>query len=237
MKTWIVIPDLHFPYQCKLYVKLISKVIAKIKPYGIVQLGDAIDCFQISKYPKDPERVNFVFDDILDYKYQLDEWAELCRGPYYQLEGNHEARLSRFIWEKAPALNKMVKTMPELLGLSNSLGLKWFPISKWDSCRIGDTVLHHGVFYNKHVGVQGLDRYPTKFICGHTHRLQLAYNSDRFHITLGHGSNEEMTAHNATPTGWSQAFGLLHDVNGKCHLETVSVINGRCVLHGEVIKC
>lgn len=217
-------------------MKLITKVISKVKPYGIVQLGDAIDCFQISRYPKDPERVNTVFDDIQDYKYQLDAWLEMHRGPFYQLEGNHEARLSRFIWEHAPALNKMVRTIPELLGLNHKLGLKWFPISQWNACRIGDATLHHGVYYGRHLAVSGLDKYPTKFLCGHTHRAQIAYSGARFHATLGHGSDESMTAHNATPTGWTQAFGLLHDVNGICHLESFIVENGKCVLHGETIS-
>jgi predicted phosphodiesterase len=236
MKTWLIVPDLHYPYHDKAYIRLITNVIKKIRPYGIVQLGDAIDCFQISKYPKDPERVNTVFDDILDYKYQMQEWAELCGGPYYQLEGNHEARLARFIWERAPAINKLVRTVAELLDLNSKLGHKWFPLSKWDGCRIGDAVLHHGVYYNKHVGVAGLDRYPTKFIGGHTHRLQIAYNNDRFHVTLGHGSDETLTSHNATPTGWTQAFGLLHEHRGITSIETIVVINGTCILHGELIK-
>lgn len=236
MKTWLIIPDLHFPYQDKAYTKLITKVIKIVKPYGIVQLGDAIDCFQISRYPKDPERVNTVFDDIQEYRFQLIEWSELCNGMYYQLEGNHEARLSKFIWEKAPALNKMVRTIPELLGFDSNPRLKWFPISRWNACKIADTTIHHGVYFGRHLAVSGLDKYPTKFVCGHTHRVQVAYSDTRFHATLGHGSDESLTSHNATPTGWSQAFGLLHDSNGVASLETILVDRGRCVLHGELIK-
>lgn len=235
MKTWLLIPDLHFPYQCKLYTRLMTRVITKVKPYGIIQLGDAVDCHQISKYPKDPERMNTVFDDLQDYKYQMDEWADLCRGPYWQLEGNHEARLAKFIWTKAPEINKMVRTIPELLGLRANLGLKWFPLSQWGACRVADTVLHHGVFYSKHVAVSGLDRYPHSFICGHTHRVQFASNGDRFHATLGHGSDEKLTAHNYTPTGWQQAFGLLHEIGGKAHLEIMLVKDGHAIIHGERI--
>lgn len=218
-----------------------TNIIRQIRPDGVVQLGDAIDCPQISKYPLDPDRNNTVYDDIQDYGQQLNVWArELRRGIFYQLEGNHEDRLRRYIWANASKINQLVKTIPELLGIEQrnkcgSIDFRWFPISRWDACKIGDTVLHHGHFFNKHVAISNLERYPKKFICGHTHRLQLVSNGDRFSASLGHGSNEALTSHNPTPTGWQQAFGLLHEIGGICHLEVVSVENGKCILHGEVI--
>jgi hypothetical protein len=163
----------------------------------------------------------------------LDEWVDLCRGPFYQLEGNHEFRLSKFIWQHAPQINKLVRTIPDMLNLHKKLGLHWFGLSQWDACRIGDAILHHGIYFNKHVAVNGLDRYPAKFICGHTHRLQAAYSADRFHVTLGHGSDESLTAHNATPTGWTQSFGLLHEIRGVTSIETIVVKDGTCIIHGE----
>lgn len=235
MKTWLVVPDLHVPYHCKLFVKLITAVICKVKPYGVVQLGDAVDCPQISKYPKDPERVNTVFDDIIEYKQIMDTWHSLSGGMFYQLEGNHEDRLRRFIWSNAPHISKMVRTVPDLLDINGAAGAKWFELSNWKSCSIGDVSLFHGTFYNKHVAVTNLERYPTKSISGHTHRVHVASNGQRWAVSLGHGSDETLTSHNPVPTGWQQAFGLLHDVNGIGHFETVLVDRGRCVLHGEVI--
>lgn len=236
VKTWLVIPDLHYPYVDKLYVKLITAVIKKVRPYGIVQLGDAVDCFQISKYPKNPERLNSVFDDVIDYRLQMIEWHELCGGYYWQLEGNHENRLERFIWEKSPQINKLVRTIPELLDIGKITGTKWFPLRDWRACQIGDATLHHGVFYSQHVAAGNLARYPTKLLTGHVHRLQYVSNGERWSCVLGHGSDETLTSHNATPTGWQQAFGLLHNVNGVCEIEVVPVAGGKCTFRGEVLS-
>ncbi len=236
IKTYLVVPDLHVPFHDIQYLKIIAKVIEQVKPHGLIQLGDALDFFQISKYLSDPSRKTDIVDDILTYKEILGEWEALLpqATTILQLEGNHESRLTRYIWANARDIHKAVRSVPEMLGFKGKL--KWFPLSDWKACRIGDCVLHHGHFFNQHVGVGNLTRYPTKLITGHTHRFQYVTNGERFSVTLGHGSNEEDTAHSPTPTGWQQAFALLHEIRGVTYLEPVLVVGGKAVLRGVVIS-
>lgn len=168
------------------------------------------------------------------------KWAALLEDgcEYLQLEGNHEDRLRRYVWGNAREIAQMVYIVPEMLGFKElnklrAVSFKWHPIGNYKSCRIGDTILHHGHFFNEHVAVNNLKRYPEKLITGHTHRLQLAYYGDKWSCTLGHGSLEASTAHIPAPSGWCQAFGVLTEVRGECSLEVIPVNNGRCVLRGE----
>lgn len=240
-ETWIVVPDLHVPFACEKYLKLIDKLIKKLKPNGgIIQLGDALDCFQVSKYLKDPSRKNRLYQDIQAYKSILENWLKLLPNgsTVHQLEGNHEYRLTRWIWERCPELVEMFVDMPAALGLPElnkkvTHKVLWHPMNKWDSCKVGNTVFFHGVFFNKHVASGNVDRYMCNSVSGHTHRVQYACNGTWWAWSLGHGSDESQTSHNPVPTGWQQAIGIYTVVNGKGSMEVVQVKNGIAIFRGE----
>lgn len=238
IKTYLIIPDLHCPSHDIHYLKLISKIIQKVQPCGLVQLGDALDFFQISKYLSDPIRKNTICDDILTYKEIIYNWESILpkEAIIHQLCGNHENRLTKYIWSNAREISGAVKSVPEMIGMSKQK-LKWYPLSDYKACRIGDAILHHGHYFNQHVAMTNLMKYRTNFICGHTHRVQYVSDGNFYSATLGHGSNEDETAHQPTPTGWQQAFALLHVLKtGKSFLNLYLVNNGKVVLDGDVIS-
>lgn len=238
-KRYVVIPDIHVPYHDPSYLALIDRVVKIIKPYGIIQLGDALDFWQISAYDKNPLRKQTIAEDAKIYGQILQGWADMLPvdGVIHQLEGNHEDRLRRYVWRNAKELAGLVQTVQEMIGLRN-LGIRtvWHPLAQWDSCKIGDAVLHHGHFFNMHAAAGNLIKYPKSLITGHTHRFQYVSNGTRFSATLGHGSNESETSHSPTPTGWQQAFGVLTVASGRTSLEPVLVHDGECVLFGKEVK-
>ena len=244
VESWLIIPDLHYPFHDQAFVSLTEKLVKRIKPTGIVQLGDALDFFQISAYDKNPARTNDVFDDLQLYNDQLSRWCRyMPKGSrFYQLEGNHEDRLRRFIWRQAAELKQMVKSVPDVLNFkernnSGHVEFKWFPMANWRACRIGDVYLHHGYIFSKHVAVSCLDRYHANLITGHTHRFQFASNGVNWAATLGHGSNENQTAHSPAPTHWVQCLAVLTvDQGKKSHLEPIFIKDGSCVFRGELVQ-
>lgn len=243
MKTYLVIPDLHVPFHCRKYLKLLSKILKIHRFSGLVQLGDAIDAFQISSYSKDPSRRNTLAEDINDYKLILNEWSSLLprNASVHLICGNHENRLSKYIANQARDLHGLVPDWKTLLGvdLRNKVGAhKWYyhPYEKWDSCKIGDCVLMHGFYYNQHTAMTMLAKYKCNTVAGHTHRVQYVTDGVHYAVTLGHGSNEIETSHSPVPTGWSQAFGLLHvDNSGRSRFDICHVQNGRTVIYGQAV--
>lgn len=241
MKTFLVVPDLHVPFHCPKYLKVIFKILKTHSFNGIVQLGDALDFWQLSTYDKDPSRRNTIGDDIDEWNKILTQWASLLPrgGEIHLLEGNHCYRLSRYISKHAKDLYEIVKPLPELLHLKerNEAGhvkFTWHKYTKWDSCKLGDCTLLHGFFFNQHVAHTNLLKYKTNVICGHTHRLQFVTDGMHYSLTLGHGSDERLTAHQPTPTGWTQAMALLTVLNtGKTHVEIITVKDGQFFLRGK----
>jgi len=239
ISRYLILSDIHVPHHCVAYIALSMKLVKMIRPDGIVQLGDALDFWQISRFDKDPQRKQTIVEDAKIYSAILQQWANLLKpdGIIHQLCGNHEDRLRRYIWQHARELDGLVKTVPEMIGLKQlGIATKWHELSNWQSCRIGDAILHHGHYYNQHVAMGNLTRYPKSLITGHTHRFQYVTNGERFSASLGHGSNESQTAHQPTPTGWQQAMGLLTVVNGKSTLEPIIVRNGKCILYGKEVS-
>lgn len=244
MKTYLIVPDIHVPYHCPKFIRLITKLIKELNPDGLVQLGDAIDAFQISTYSKDPARRNMLKDDIDDFKHILNEWARHLKSGanIHLLQGNHENRLSRYIAGNCRDLHGLVPDWPTLLGidLRNKTGRHkwvWHPYMKWDSCRIGDVVLHHGFYFNQHAPAVALQKYKTSIIFGHTHRLGMVHDGEHYAVMLGHGSDASETAHNPTRTDWTQAVGILHVDNlGRARIDLIPVKDGKAVLHGKQIS-
>jgi hypothetical protein len=244
MKTYIIVPDIHVPFHDRKFIKLTNKIIKEINPDGLVQLGDALDAFQISTYSKDPARRNYLVEDIDEYKLILNEWARNLKSgaQIHLLCGNHENRLSRYIAGQCRDLHGLVPDWKTLLGidLRNKCGTHkwhWHPYMKWNSCQIGDVVIHHGFYYNQHVAMTMLAKYKCSMISGHVHRVQYVTDGHHYAATLGHGSDESDTAHNPVPTGWQQCLGLLHVSNsGKTSLDIITVKDGKAVLHGKQIS-
>lgn len=242
MKTYLIVPDMHIPYECQSFSKLIIKILKSTSFHGIVQLGDALDFWQLSTYDKDPFRKNTIGNDIDEWNTMLDSWVSLLpRGAeIHLLEGNHEYRLHRYVARHARDLHEIVRPMPDLLRINErnegKIKFKWHNYAKWNSLMIGDCVLLHGFYFNQHVAMTNLAKYRTNVICGHTHRVQ--HVSDGFHysVSLGHGSNEKKTAHQPTPTGWQQALGVLTvDNDGKTSFELLSVHSGKAVFRGKSV--
>jgi hypothetical protein len=245
IKTWIIIPDTHVPFHDKAYIKIINHIITLLGKSltGIVQLGDAVDWFQISAYDKDPARKNTAYDDLMEYSAILNVWENMMPpgSKFYQLEGNHEDRLRRFTWSKVPELNQMISTVPDMLFLKDRtkegrVEFKWFPLNRWDACQIGDVALHHGFYYDKHTSVNNLTRYRHKLITGHTHRVQYVSNGTVWAASLGHGAVAEKISHSPAPNDHQQAFGILTLVNGVGSMEVVLVNDGRCLFRGEALN-
>lgn len=241
--TYLVVPDLHVPFHDEAFVQLTYKVIEQVrksggKLAGLVQLGDALDCWQISDYDKDPQRRERLSDDVGQYQNILDHWRMLMpRGAViHQLEGNHEDRLRRYHVRNAPATIEFVPSWSDVLELPRRNAV-WHPLLKWRSCTIGDTVFHHGKFFDKHLAANNLVRYPCNFVQGHAHRYQYACDGNKVSITLGHGSDEDKTMHSETPCVWTKAMLLYHlDAQGRGGFEPLFPNRNQLVMRGKVLE-
>jgi hypothetical protein len=108
LKRYFFLPDIHSPFEDKRYWALVLKVLADWKPYGIVILGDFMDCYTLSFHSKDPGRMaKTAFDEeVDDAKHKIWQLNQFGAKDKRFVCGNHEYRLIRYIEEKAPYLYK-----------------------------------------------------------------------------------------------------------------------------------
>lgn len=243
---YIIEPDRHFPYQDTKFSNIVYKLIQDFKPQGFVNLGDLLDAPQATEHLKDPRKMGRIEDDIASVNLHLDTiHAAMPKGTSIDcLEGNHENRISRYIIARAKNLVGLVPAFDKQYEFKerNACGKclwTWHPIDKWDSLKIGNTVIHHGHFFNKHVAVQNLEKYGKygiSFIQGHTHRVQYATNGQVFSASLGHGAIASKIAHTPTPNDWDQAIGFLTFYKNQSSLEIYRVVNGLSTIRGKIYK-
>jgi len=169
----LIIADLHIPYHDELAVETALSVGEEENVSTITILGDLLDLYKNSHFPKNPEKKN-VKDEITEAKQFLKELRNRfpkARIIYY--EGNHEVRMQRYLWKRAPEIYALIENLlPNILELEK-LGIEWVT----DPFRIGKLWHLHG--HEKHS--RGNPLYITNvfmriildhFICGHFHRKE-----------------------------------------------------------------
>ena len=102
VKHAVIYGDCHIPFESKSAVAVVRKIITLVKPDILVNIGDLFDCWQISRFPKDPRRKEtFQYEIFLGIEH-LNDFAEAApKAVLYVLEGNQEERLRRTIWAMA----------------------------------------------------------------------------------------------------------------------------------------
>jgi len=168
--TTFVIPDLHIPYHLQAETDAYLRFGYSINPARVVLLGDVIDAMAISRFDKNPARKTTLAGEIDIAKRFLKDLRDrfpLCDIHY--CEGNHEDRLRKFLWKRAPELADIRgMSIPDLLGLSD-LGIQWHS----SSLRVGQLTYTHANRIRRLAGQTARamsDEWNSSVICGHSHR-------------------------------------------------------------------
>lgn len=164
----LVIGDTHFPFAHKEAFELLYVFAKENKPNYIVQVGDLLDLYAQSKFPRSQ---NFYSPEEEERK-GVDEAAKMWKrlrgvcpkAECYQLLGNHDIRPIKRVLESAPSLEHVVKAHYKNL-------MKFDGVTTIDDYRqeliIEDIVFHHG--YRSQLGSHR-DYTMTNFVCGHSHK-------------------------------------------------------------------
>lgn len=105
LKLAAIIPDCHIPYHHIKAYKLVMTVLQDLQPSEIVILGDYADFYSVSSYAKDPRILAHLQSEIEATNKELDNLDKMFpRAKKVFIEGNHEYRLERYVFDKCPAL-------------------------------------------------------------------------------------------------------------------------------------
>jgi len=243
MKTTILVPDIQYPYNDKLMTDKLIRVIKDVQPDAIVQIGDAIDFPQVSKWSKNQkgEYADTLQQHIDGFKGLLAQTREAAPSAQITwLEGNHDLRVQEYVRAYGPALSTLrALEMPNLFGLAE-LGVKYLK----GPLHIGtNTYAVHG--HESGGYAASLSAWDLKFmkrygsdkniVFGHTHQPFLSTRAVGFNgkvsprFTMNVGSLMDPTCAHYVKDGsvsWTMSFGLLRDDGKRIYPELI-VANDR----------
>lgn len=173
-----IIPDLHIPHHDTGHL---DSALAAMRGFEhIIILGDLIDAYSISSFNKDPGRKTTLQSELEVAKQVL---ARIRReNPQARidlLEGNHEDRLRRYLWQKAPELASLKgMSIPELLDCHRHKiayhSRNGFKMYGW-RFKHGDTVKSGA----GNTARAEMTNHRCSGVTGHTHRLGKATFVDK----------------------------------------------------------
>lgn len=230
------IPDKHIPHHEEALLDLVLRFAKKLQPQTIINLGDDLDCYPYSRFPKDP-LLCLSFQEHLD---RLERWYRDLRGAcpnsdIYYLAGNHERWYTLYRWGPAQMMSGL-----RGLDIPSLLHLKDYGVQYCDNrmVQIAGCLYKHGTHVFQASGASGLKELNTSWqtgMSGHTHRLGTVYRStDRTYSWTECGClcKKEMDYTLGTTVDWQHGLGL-HEVCGdRIQPHTISLEGGHLMWQG-----
>lgn len=258
-KTWLVLPDAHYPYQEQAAMNCVFHVAEHLDPDGVLVLGDWADCEAFSSHPKktvmELSAHRFLDDEIAPLNDALDrlQGPGLDR-PLVYLEGNHEQRIERVAVSMGSAVGRdLYKLVSPRKLFFHRVGedgeprekrknFKWVPhIGKGTHSHYAlrpDLIAVHGWSTAKNAAKTHLDLgRSVSVVHGHTHRRQTFTArhpvTDALFTAWSPGCLSQLKPlfMANSPNDWAHGFTILHlGKNSWSHWDIPIHPGGWCVL-------
>ena len=245
--------DVHYPYHDERCLSILHQILEITDPTAVVDHGDTLDAEQLGRWAKDPHNRVTLADEIRMGVEHFGLISSLTRSDcqHIWLEGNHEDRLRRTIWDMADrrAAGELL-TLPtvrdalqwgSLLGL-DSLGWEQYPYQathdRRNFCLLFDRIVcKHGASTGAHPAQAEFKKYGKSGISGHTHRMASHHHRDwngqlRWTcLGLMGRIREDYVDHAA----WQQSLAVVTWSKDKSRwgMEHVQIIDGECHFRGQ----
>jgi predicted phosphodiesterase len=247
--TALVWSDTHFPFQDESVLRIIQAVAEDTQPDFLIHGGDLLDCYNLSRFDKDPSRKESLQDEIDLARVHLASMRIASpNSKFIALEGNHEQRLQRVLWNlEGPSAVlgqltafKKAMTWPALLGL-DELGIEWVPMQEQSKKRfLPKFILKHGTIVRGKSGATAAAeqaKYNKSGSSGHTHRLGVIWHRDSngSHVWIETGCSCDTDPSYCTDPDWQSGFVFLtfDPITGAVQPEPVFIHNGLGVFRGK----
>lgn len=233
-KKILMMSDLHVPYHDEKAIELAIQTGIDEGCDTVVLLGDVMDCYQISRWTRDPS-----YAPLKDELKATKQFLEYLRSKFPEAlivwkEGNHEERWLHFFFQNAPQFVGLPFT-----DLYSNAGARDFDIEIVDEKRkilAGGLIMYHG-----HELPKGLTnpvnqargqflRALSNMICGHGHRTsQHVENSEGGHLfgNWSLGCLCHLKPDFASINKWNHGFATVNlEKNGQFHVQNYMIHNG-----------
>lgn len=204
---FIVISDIHYPFEDKKAIKAMLQFIKLHKVQTIILNGDILDMYDVSSFDKSPERINSLQKELNKAKALFKELRRILpEAEIVFVKGNHEFRLERYLMKHPELFSLDCLKLPKLLGLDE------FDIKYYDKhYKLGPLKITHGSVVRKfsaYTAHAEMDKHDTSGISGHTHRLGVFYKQtpSRYMAWYESGCLCDIEPEYVNSPDWQQGF-------------------------------
>jgi len=227
-----IINDLHIPYHD---LQAIQIALTELKRLGIDTLllnGDIIDCYQLSRWEKDPNKRSFqheikMLNDFLDDIKKYFNGVEII----YKL-ANHEERYEKFLLQKAPELFDL-----EILSWKSLIGDRVPIVKNKRPIKAGKLNILHGHEFGESIfspvnAARGLYlKSKTSTAAGHSHVTSEHIERDLNDSITGCwsiGCLSDLHPDYRPVNKWNHGFAfVMVDNDGDFEMHNYKIINGK----------
>lgn len=246
LERWIVLPDIHAPYEDKASLAAVEQLMAELRFDGYLQLGDLIDFECISSH--NANNLRAVEGRRIKYEYEaaakiLDRHQALVRAnnkdaQFVILEGNHEYRMTRYI-DANPAVEGFME-VPSALEFGRRK-IRWVPYwSEGKTFKIGKATFIHGRYGGEHHAKKHATKFGCNIFYGHIHDVQafsleqLGQDSTLVGQSLGCLCLPQKYMRGA-PDKWQQAFAIFEFFpDGFFSYQVIRIFKNRFAVNGKI---
>jgi len=166
--------DIHCPYHDETAIEAAVRWGKEHKVNTVLFGGDQCDFYQISEFLRDPNKVDIYAE--LEMFYDLVIWIKhiLPKADIYFLLGNHDDRIQRYLFTKAPQFRNDPELDIDHFAKLSELGVRY--IKRKSIIEVGNFYLGHGDDFGKMISspVSPARTFGMKakanYIGGHCHR-------------------------------------------------------------------
>lgn len=236
----LIVPDIHAPFEDSIALSACFSFAKWFNPDRIFIMGDLVDFYAISQFIKDPERALRLQDELDQAKNILEQFRKFFPiTPIVLIRGNHEHRLQKYLWTKAPELSGLRDLMVESL-----LDLKKLNIIYEKTGRLihRGVVFKHGDVVRKYAGYSAkgeFEKSGMSGISGHTHRASTYYqnNASGNYVWMECGCLCQLDPEymeGDTPN-WQQGWGVgyFKENSNRFLLEFIPFVGGKAFYQGK----
>jgi predicted phosphodiesterase len=232
------ISDLHFPYHDRMALTRVLSFLAEQQPEIVILNGDICDFYQISKFDKNPKRADSLQSDIDMARSFLAELRRLLpHASIYFNEGNHEFRMTRYLWADAPALSSLRCLKLESLLTLSDYTIALVPAEKGIMIN-GVYLVLHGDISSIHSGYTAkrmYEKHGGNGVGGHCHRLGSFLKRDRFgtHGWYEGGCLCQLNPDYIINPNWVQGLTMIDFFGNHFLTESIPIIGGKFIYGGK----
>ncbi len=206
----LCIPDIHIPDHDPDALSWALRTGLALRPYKVILLGDVINFDPICRFPKPPRAALTLQDELeaaqhvirrIDQTFKAAKIVWLC--------GNHEERLTKYLWRNAPELADLQE-----LALEHVLRVpvRWKVVPPMKMYREQGVFVFHGVRWSRTVLDYNLREYGVSSVQGHSHRLDVKHHrlaNGRIISAAEAGTLQKLHVNYCLSTDWCHGMAVI----------------------------